>query len=242
MIKLSNQQLEDLRQFDTPTVSNVIETFNIRPRTSGFTNPQIKAILPLNKPIVGYACTAKISAKTPPTAEQKEMLFQYYQNIKDTQKPVISVIQDIDPIPVGSFWGEVQATIHKALGCIGTVTNGGVRDIDAVDKMNFAYFANCVLVSHAYVHIVSYNCEVEIGGLIIKPNNIIIADRHGVLLIPDEIVTKLIEACRKSVYAEMPVLEGCKRNMGKEIDINQLREWIEEMNERRNKINKRVDK
>jgi regulator of RNase E activity RraA len=230
---IKRQTLEKLRKYDTPTISNAIERFNIRPRTCGYTNYKIKAILPLTEPIVGYACTAKISSRKIPTKDQKEMRFNYYQSVKESQNPVISVIQDLDPIPTGSFWGEVNASIHKAFGCVGTITNGGVRDLNELEKMNFVSFAKCILVSHAYVHIVSYNCEVNIGGLKIKPNDIIHADRHGVILIPKEILSELEEACQQTINAEKPVLEGIKKNRNKEISIETLRKWMAEMNKMR---------
>ena len=130
---LTAEQLEELRGFDTPTVSNAIERFAVRPHTEGFMSPMIKCILPCDKPVIGYACTAKISAMRPPTPEQQGLLVSYYAKVKETPFPTLAVIEDIDPAPVGSFWGEVQSSIHKALGCTGVITSGGVRDLDEAD-------------------------------------------------------------------------------------------------------------
>ena len=132
MKRLSREQIEELGSFDTPTVSNAIERFNIRSRVEGFMSPKIRSIFPDMPPMVGYACTAKISATQPPTDAQKELIYEYYQSILDCEGPPIAVIQDVDESPIGSFWGEVQANTHKALGCMGVVTNGGVRDLDEV--------------------------------------------------------------------------------------------------------------
>lgn len=227
MSNLEKQQLEELRNFDSPTISNAIETFNVRPRTEGFMGPEIKCILQYKKPIIGYAATAVISSVKPPNSRHKEMLYDSYANVKKTPSPTFLVIQDIDPTPVGSFWGEVQATTHSALGCVGTITNGGVRDLDEVSQLGFGYFANCVLVSRAYVHIIGCNCSVNLGGLTINPGDLLHADKHGVVLIPEEISLELAEACKRVQLLEKPIIECCreKTNTGIEIDeIRKLRE------------------
>jgi 4-hydroxy-4-methyl-2-oxoglutarate aldolase len=197
MPNLTKDQLEELRKYDSPTISNAIETFNLRPRTEGFMGPGIKCILPYEKPIIGYAATTIISSVKPPNSRQKEMLYDSYANVKRSPLPTFLVIQDLDPTPIGSFWGEVQATTHSALGCVGTITNGGVRDLDEVSQLGFGYFARCVLVSHAYVHIVDYNCPVKLGGITINPGDLLHADKHGVVLIPEKISLELAESCNR---------------------------------------------
>lgn len=230
---LTGEQLEELVQFDSPTVSNAIESFNIRPRTEGFMGPQIKCIIPYDKPIVAYAATAKMSASKPATPQQRKMIIDYYRKVKEMASPTIAVIQDIDPVPIGSFWGDVHASIHKALGCVGAITNGGVRDIDGVKELGFRFFASCVLVSHAYDHIEEYDCPVEVGGLTIHPGDLLHADKHGVILIPHEIAPMLADACRKVQYYEEPVLRGCREKFEEGIEIDELIKLREEMARRR---------
>jgi regulator of RNase E activity RraA len=230
---LTKEQLEELREFDSPTVSNAIESFDIRLRTEGFMGPEIKCIIPYQKPMIGYACTAKMSALTPPTPEQAELIYDYYANVKATPSPSIAVIQDIDPSPIGSFWGEVHSSVHKALGCVGVITNGGVRDLNEVEALEFGYFASCVLVSHAYDHIEQYDCPVKIGGLTVHPGDLLHADKHGVVLIPHEIAPELAQACRRALYAEEPVVKGCRAKFEVGVEIEELRQWREEMKRRR---------
>ena len=233
MNRLTQVQLEELCGFDTPTVSNAIECFQIRSRTEGFMGPEITCILPYEKPIIGYACTAKISALQPPKPEQKLMIYNYYASVKDISSPTIAVIQDIDPVPIGSFWGEVHASVHKALGCVATITNGGVRDLNEVKDLGFGYFASCVLVSHAYVHIEEFGCPVTFGGLTVHPGDLLHADQHGVILIPHEIAPELAQVCRNIQYAEEPVLKGCRERFGIGVELDELKTWREEMQRRR---------
>jgi len=232
---LSKAQLEELRQFDTPTVCNAIEKFNLRKKTDGFTSPLIKAMYHDRKPIVGYACTAKISARYPGTKMNEEILYTYYQSLLDCPSTPISIIQDIDEEPVGSFWGEVQTTVHKALGCTGVVTNGGVRDLDEAYGLGFTYLASCTLVSHAYIHMESTGTPVEIGGLIVHPGDLIHADKHGAVLIPNEIAAQVADACRQMQEAELPVLHGCRAVEDGALNIADLRLWRAEMAKLRNK-------
>jgi regulator of RNase E activity RraA len=231
---LSKEQIEELRQFDTPTVSNAIEKFKVRSKIEGFTSPKIKAIYPDRKPVVGYACTAKISARYPGTKEHEETLYQYYQSLLDCPSVPISVIQDIDEEPVGSFWGEVQTTVHKALGCMAVLTNGGVRDLDEAYALGFTYHASCVLVSHGYIHMEMTGIPVEVGGLLVNPGDLIHADKHGAILIPREIADQVADACRQMQRAEDPVLDGCKTVKDGELDIAQLKIWRKEMSALRN--------
>ncbi len=156
---------------------------------------------------------------------------EYYETLQKTARPSIAVIEDIDPVPVGSFWGEVNATVHKSLGCVGTITNGGVRDLNEVGPLGFGFFAKDLLVSHGYIHIEDYNCPVKIGGLEVKPGDLLAADRHGVVLIPNEIAGQLADACKKAADAEMPVLDYARRCIaeGKEVDLEELRKARAEM-------------
>jgi 4-hydroxy-4-methyl-2-oxoglutarate aldolase len=225
---LTHDQLEELKQFDTPTVANALERFNLRPRTEGFTSPKIRAIFSDTKRICGYAVTAKVSARTPKTAEHEAIAWQYYEAIRACPKP-ISVIQDIDEEPIGSFWGEVQASIHVALGCDGVITNGGVRDLDEVHALDFSYLASCVLVSHAYIHMEAQNTPVEIGRLVIRPGDLLHADKHGAIVIPAEVAHLTADACRAAIAAERPVIDGCASVERGSLSIEQLRIWRAEM-------------
>lgn len=230
---LSQEQLEELRSFDSPTIANAIERFDIRPRTEGFMNTDVSRILPGEKPLVGYACTAKISASKPASAKQGELINKYYAHVQQTPGPSIAVIRDLDERPIGSFWGEVQVSIHKALGCSGVITNGGVRDLDEVEALGFSYFAGCILVSHAYVHLEEYGKPVTVGGLVVAPGDLLHADKHGVVLIPNGIGGQLAEACRAMQCAEEPVIKGCADSLGRELDLAHLKSWRQEMNRRR---------
>ncbi|UCD57180.1 MAG: RraA family protein [Candidatus Hydrogenedentota bacterium] len=205
---LSPEQLEELRKISTPTISNAIETFDVRPRNEGFMNPEVKCILPELGPMVGYAVTATYIASRPATEKEDGMDRELWKHVLATPAPRVVVVQDLDNPPgVGSLWGEVNGTIHKALGCVGTVTNGGVRDLDEVRAMGFHFFAACVVPSHAYVHVVEVGKPVRIAGLTVRPGDLLHGDKHGIVIIPHEIAAEVAARAREVEEGERTIID-----------------------------------
>ncbi len=205
---LSLEQIDELQKITTPTISNAIETFEVRPRNEGFMNPEIKCILPELGPMVGYAATGTYMASRPAGEDVKGKDQELWKHVLATPEPRVVVVHDIDNPPcVGSMWGEVNGTIFKALGCKGTITNGGVRDLDEVLEMGFHFFASCVIPSHAYVHVVDVGKPVRIGGLTVRPGDLIHADRHGVVTIPHEIAAEVAARAREVEAGERTMIE-----------------------------------
>lgn len=231
MERLNKAQLNELREFDTPTVCNALEGFQIRSNTAGFCYPGMVLRTSDSKPMVGYAVTAKISGWEKPTEAQKELMFDYFRDVREVEEPTVAVLQDIDERPVGSFWGEVQATTLKALGAVGTLTQGGVRDLNEVDQLGFYFFSTEMMVARAESHLVERNTAVEICGLLIYPGDLIHADSHGAVIIPAEVAPHLAEACRRVANAELLVLEPCRKAIeeGKRPTVDQLRQWRGQM-------------
>ena len=208
---LSASELETLRGITTPTISNAIEVFGVKSRNQGFMGPEIKCIFRDMDPMVGYACTAVISANQPADPAQTIDPREMWEEIQKIPEPRVVVIKDMDfPRPVGSFWGEVNANVHRALGCVGTVTDGGVRDLEEVRELGFHFFASEVLVSHAYVHLERVGGPITVGGVEVRPGDLVHGDRHGVILIPAEIARDVVQAAEKVEQWERPIIELCK--------------------------------
>lgn len=216
---LTPEELEAIRRWPTPAVSNAIELFNIRPRNEGFMLSEIKSVFPDHPPMIGYAVTGVITADSP---EGRRVTPQvWWEEMQKIPPPRIVVLHDVDRPVVGSFWGEVQANIHKALGCVGTVTDGSVRDLDEVRETGFCFFSSCVTVSHAYVHLVDVMIPVKVGGLVVKPGDLLLGDKHGVISIPLEIARDVPKAAQMVEDWERRVINYCK---SKEFTIDGLKE------------------
>ena len=199
--------LETLRVIPSCSIANAIETFNVQPRNVGFMGPEIKSIFPNMGHMIGYAVTAKIVADAPPSGHMNVARTEWVDAIMKVPAPRVLVLEDIDyPNPIGSFWGEVQANLHRALGAVGTVTNGGVRDLDEMQEVGFFAFASCVLVSHAYVHITDISVPVKVGGLEVASGDIIQGDQHGVIKIPREIAAEIPDAVKRVEQNEQEMI------------------------------------
>lgn len=232
MERLSAEQLNELKQFDSPTVCNALERFGLRPKNEGFLSHRIKQIQPYGTPLIGYASTGKFStAMQAESTASTPSMDGYYRHVQGMTRPSIAVLEDTDPEPLGALWGEVNCTVHKCLGSVGTVTNGGVRDLKEAKVLGYQYYATCVAVSHAYFHLEDFGCPVNLLGTVINPGDLLFCDNQGVVVIPPEAIQGLAGECRKIMAAELPVLAPCKRALleGKEIDVAELMEWRAEM-------------
>lgn len=208
--QLSRHELDALRKITTPTIANALELFNLRPRNQGFMSPEIRCLFPDMGVMVGYAVTCTIMADQPAPPGREVARPDWWDYILQMPEPRVVVVQDLDRQPIGSLWGEVNGSVHKALGCIGTVTDGGVRDLDEVRAMGFYSFASCVLVSHAYVHLVDFGNPVKIGGVLVKPGDLLHGDQHGVISIPLDIAAQVPDAVAKVEARERPIIEACR--------------------------------
>lgn len=194
---LSKEQLAALRKWPSPAIANAIETFDVQSRNSGFMGPEILCRFPEMPPIVGYAATGKIRASIPGDQDPETVgRAEWYAHIESLPEPRIIVLQDLDQPPRGSFWGEVNGNIHHALGAIGVITDGGVRDLDEVRELGFQFLSQELLVSHAYIHLVEVGGPVTVGGLTVNPGDLLHADQHGALRIPDGIADQVADAAQ----------------------------------------------
>jgi len=209
---LTAEEWETLRRIPTPAVANAIELFDVRPRTMGFMGPEVHAIFPTLPPILGYATTARVVAAHEAGARGPAARAGYWRYLEaSAPRPLIAVIEDLDDPPaIGAFFGEVNSNIHRALGCVGAITNGGIRDLDEVEALGFPIWAGSVIVSHAYVHLVDFGTPVRVGGLVVQPGDLLLADRHGVIQIPHELAREIPAAVRKIETREKAIIRYCQ--------------------------------
>lgn len=208
--RLSHAQIEELRQFNTPTISNAIEIFDVRPRHLGFLPHGVRCLLPGLGVMVGYAVTSQTKA-APLDGAEPDLTADYLRYVAAQSGPKVAVGQDLDvPAGLGAQFGEVNATIHKKIGCVGHITDGCPRDLDEVEKLGFHLFGLNPCVSHAYVRLAGFGKPVKLAGVEINPGDLIHADKHGVCVIPNQIADRLADACRAVEMMERPLLEHCR--------------------------------
>ncbi len=224
---LTERDLNALRKISSPSVANAIETFKLRSRNHGFMSSEIRALFPELGPLVGYAVTALIRAEPEPQDDHRASTFGWWDHILSIPAPRIVVVHDLDdPRGQGAQWGEVQANIHKALGCVGVVTDGSVRDLDEVRALGFQFAAAHVSVSHAWVHMVDFGLPVKVGGLWVRPGDLLHFDQHGIVSVPHEIAAQIPDAILKVEAAERRIIEACRAG---DFSIEQLKAVYREL-------------
>ena len=201
-----------LRQFDTPTISNALEIARGSREATSFTQRTLIAASSHLPAIVGFARTAQIRCSTPyDPAQRRRNQINYYEYIARPEHPCIAVIEDIDDRSgLGAFWGEVNTHVHWGLGCIGTITNGSMRDLDAMHP-EFQCLAGSLSPSHAWVQVVEVGTPVKIFGMEVNPDDIIHADRHGAVVIPIQYLKAIPDAIDLMARREKVLLDAAKR-------------------------------
>jgi 4-hydroxy-4-methyl-2-oxoglutarate aldolase len=203
--------LERLRAYDTPTVCNVLELFDCRPRTAGYMDARIQACYPALPPMVGFATTATFRAGAPPRGGDTYMgLGAQVEKLAELPGPKVVVFQDLDDPPVAATFGEVMATTYKAFGCVGLITSGAGRDLDQVEPLRFPCFTSGTICSHGYTQIVELEVPVRVGGVWVNPGDLLHGDRNGVTTIPHELAALVAEGCAGFMDAESVVLNYLK--------------------------------
>jgi len=211
---LTEQDLDALRQFDTCMVANAIDSSNVRLWNTGFTDGSIQCMFQDAPPTVGYAATARLRSGEPPIGGGSiHDRADFWNSILQIPAPRILVLEDMDEPPGrGAFVGDMHAAILKALGCIGYLTNGAVRELPAVRTMGIQLFAGSVAVSHAYAHIFDLVATVKVGGMEVHPGDLLHGDRHGVLTVPMEFASRIPEVATRLQRVEQTVIEFCQSN------------------------------
>jgi len=204
--------LDFLGRADTCTVSNAIESFNVRMRNEGFLHNVNRCLFPDLPPVAGYAITGRIRTTAPPIANLCYYhRIDWWRYVAAQPGPKIIVIADVDRIPgTGAFLGEIHARIAKAFGCVAYVTNGTVRDLPALKSAQFPCFASGPGVSHAYAHIVEFGEPVDLGGLTISTGDLLHADCHGVQKVPTEIAADLPAEVDRIIKREAELIRLCE--------------------------------
>jgi len=196
---LSHADLLQLKRWNTPTIYNGWEQITKHDRTRHAINlEEVRDFMPQMGPMVGSAVTVVVEPSNPQHRQANPAAGREYRHyVAGVPGPKIVVIQDLDkPRVIGSFWGEVTSNTHRALGCVGTITDGAIRDVDEMTNAGFKALARRLCVGHAWVTPVRWGCPVDVFGQRIEPGQLIHADKHGFLAVPSEDAPRLLEAAR----------------------------------------------
>jgi 4-hydroxy-4-methyl-2-oxoglutarate aldolase len=203
--------LKLLAQYDTPTICNVIELFDVRPRNTGYMDGRIRACFPEMPPIVGYASTATFRGAFARTeGSVYGSLDEQIEIFATLPGPPVVVFQDLDDPAVAATFGEIMCSSYQRFGAQGLITSGAARDLDQVRRIGFPVFSNGAICSHGYSQFVSIHTPVRVGGVAVHPGDLLHADANGVTTIPPEIASEVAHAAAEYVAAEAVILDYLK--------------------------------
>jgi len=202
---------DELAKYDTPTICNAIELFDVRPRNTGYMNDRIKACFPKMPPMVGYAVTSTFRSMAPPrSGDVYSSMSDQVAAFEKLPGPAVIVYQDLDEPVVSATFGEVMCSTYQAFGARGIVTSGAGRDLDQVEALGFPAFTSGTICSHGYCHTLAVNVPVTVGGICVYPGDLLHGDANGVTTIPLEIASEVPGACAELMAAEQVVLDYLK--------------------------------
>lgn len=189
----TTDQIQQLKSFETCLIADAIESYGVRLRNEGFATAGFRCLFKSLPPMVGFAVTCKVRSAEPPIVGSRyEERTDWWKHITSTTAPRVLIMQDVDDPPgTGAFLGKVHVSVLKAMGCVGAITNGTARELPGIEANGFQVFAGGVGISRAYIHVVEYGGPVEVGHLTIQPGDLIHGDRHGVITVPQELVSRL---------------------------------------------------
>lgn len=223
MARLTPEQLAALAAIDSPTVANAIERFDVRSRVAGYADRDLRCAFPQYPTMCGYAVTCTADSTTEGRADGAGLL-GLWTALEAAPKPAVLVIKDVGPQPrKGCHMGEIMATTARALGAVGCVSDGGLRDVKEVEALgDFQYFCPGFVVSHGQPVIVDVNVPVEIHGLPIAPGDLLHGDVNGLLVVPEAIAAEVSAAC-DAVRQEERALLALIKAPG--FSVERLRQW-----------------
>jgi len=218
-MSITRQTLDKLARFDTPTICNVIELFDVRPRNTGYTDARIRCEFPSLTPMVGFASTAAFRCDAPPAGGPGYGgLDEQLATFAELPGPAVVVFQDLDDPPVGATFGEVMCTTYQAFGSVGLVTSGAGRDIEQVRAVGYPIFTGGTIASHGYNHILHIGLPVRIGGLMIGQGDLLHGDANGLTTIPLELAAAVADLAEEFIAAEQVVMDYLRGPGEKSID------------------------
>ncbi len=238
---VTKETLAKLAKFDTPSICNFIELFDVRPRNRGYMDGRIKCNFPEFPPIVGFACTASFRSDAPPAGgDAYGNIGAQLEQFAKLPGPAFVVFQDLDDPPAAAVFGEVMCSTYKGFGSIGLVTNGAGRDLEQVRAIKYPVFTGSSVCSHGYCHLLHLGLPVRVGGLMVNQGDLLHGDANGITNIPIEIASEVADIGAEFLAAEELVMSYVKGPDEKSVTkFNELRKEFQNVV---NALTKRVSR
>lgn len=242
-VSISTETLTKLATFDTPTICNIIELFEVRPQNTGYMDYRIQANFPEMPPMVGFAATATFRSAAPPLAGgDYSGIAEQVERFEELDGPAVVVFQDLDDPSAAATFGEVMCTTYQTFGSVGLITSGTGRDLEQVQAIDYPVFTSGTVCSHGYPHFPDIYVPVHVGGITIVPNTLLHGDLNGVTTIPHDIAAEVADVGYEFVAAEAIILDAMRAENPTVDTLKQARaEAGAKMAELRQRVSRRRD-
>lgn len=222
---ISKETLAKLAKYDTPTICNVIELYDMRPRNRGYMDHRVKCNFPELPPMVGFACTAAFRSDAPPAGgDAYGSIGAQLDQFAKLPGPAVVVFQDLDDPPAAAVFGEVMCSTYQGFGSAGLVTNGAGRDLEQVRALKYPIYTGSTICSHGYCHLLHLGLPVRVGSLMVNQGDLLHGDANGVTSIPIELAAEIADVSADFLAAEEIVMQYVKGSSEKSVArYNELR-------------------
>ncbi len=221
MASLTVQQImQELRNVDTPSITNVVATYPRNPICLGLYNPwtenwytdqSIRCMYPELGRTIGYAVTCVYGLPDPNYARLSFM--DVIDALDASAKPTVLILQQKFPPELAGkvgLAGEIMTTAMQSVGCVGVISNGPSRDIDAIRPLKFQYLLSGVSAGHGEMAVHAVNVPVTVGGMDVAPGEIVHMDENGACKFPAEQLAAVLTQVRALLAEEDERLSGLR--------------------------------
>ena len=208
---ITKDTLAKLAKYDTPTICNVIELYDVRPRNRGYMDHRVKCNFPELPPMVGFACTAAFRSDAPPAGgDAYGSIGAQLDQFAKLPGPTVVVFQDLDDPPAAAVFGEVMCSTYQGFGSAGLVTNGAGRDLEQVRALKYPIYTGSTICSHGYCHLLHLGLPVRVGSLMVNQGDLLHGDANGVTSVPIELAAEIADVSAEFLAAEEIVMQYVK--------------------------------
>jgi 4-hydroxy-4-methyl-2-oxoglutarate aldolase len=183
----------------TAVISDTLDSF-------GLMNQAMRPFIrPLddNLVLMGRARTGHFVERGPLPSGENPYLIE--MQLLDSLEPGdVTVLACNGPTDRIAPWGELLTTASIARGAVGCVTDGLIRDVRGIRALNFPVFHGGIgpLDTRGRAYMTEMDTDVRCGGVRVRSGDIVFADIDGVVVIPQEDATKVIERAREKIASE----------------------------------------